>query len=93
MYLVSAWAEANRFVLGQVAADARSNEITAIPALPKSPDPTGCLVPVEAMGCHTLIAAHITAAQAAARRNRPQRPTGRPSPETEQQARGNTQAR
>ena len=33
LHLVSAWASANRLVLGQVAVDEKSNEITAIPAL------------------------------------------------------------
>ncbi len=31
LHMVSAWASANRLVLGQVATDAKSNEITAIP--------------------------------------------------------------
>ncbi|MBI2941785.1 MAG: ISAs1 family transposase, partial [Chloroflexi bacterium] len=33
IHMVSAWASANRLVLGQVKVDAKSNEITAIPAL------------------------------------------------------------
>jgi hypothetical protein len=33
LHLVSAWATANRVVLGQVATEAKSNEITAIPQL------------------------------------------------------------
>lgn len=33
IHMVSAWAAANRLVLGQVKVDAKSNEITAIPAL------------------------------------------------------------
>lgn len=33
IYMVSAWAEANRLVLGQVKVDDKSNEITAIPLL------------------------------------------------------------
>src|SRR5487761_748237 len=33
LHLVSAWATANHLVLGQVAAEAKSNEITAIPIL------------------------------------------------------------
>jgi hypothetical protein len=32
-HLVSAWATTNRVVLGQVATEAKSNEITAIPRL------------------------------------------------------------
>ena len=33
IHMVSAWAQANRVVLGQVKTDAKSNEITAIPKL------------------------------------------------------------
>src|SRR5207249_1548471 len=33
LHLVSAWATANHLVLGQVAVDAKSNEITALPTL------------------------------------------------------------
>jgi hypothetical protein len=33
LHVVSAWAASNRLVLGQVATDAKSNEITAIPRL------------------------------------------------------------
>ena len=33
LHMVSAWATANRVVLGQVATEAKSNEITAIPRL------------------------------------------------------------
>ena len=64
LYLVSAWADANRLVLGQVAVDAKSNEITAIPALLNLLDLTGCIVTIDAMGCQTAIAQQITAAEA-----------------------------
>jgi hypothetical protein len=33
IHVVTAWAEKNRLVLGQVKVDEKSNEITAIPAL------------------------------------------------------------
>jgi predicted transposase YbfD/YdcC len=64
LYLVSAWAEANRLVLGQVAVAEKSNEITAIPALLKLLELTGCIVTIDAMGCQTAIASQISEAGA-----------------------------
>jgi predicted transposase YbfD/YdcC len=61
LHVVSAWATANGIVLGQVAVDERSNEITAIPALLEVPALSGCIVTIDAMGCHTAIAAKIVA--------------------------------
>jgi predicted transposase YbfD/YdcC len=61
LVLVSAWAEANRLVLGQVAVDPGSNEIPAIPALLQQLALAGCLVTVDAAGCQTAIAAQIVA--------------------------------
>lgn len=59
LHLVSAWASANRLVLGQVAVEAKSNEITAIPVLLRLLDLRGCTVTVEAIGCQTAIAEAI----------------------------------
>lgn len=59
IHMVSAWASANRLVLGQVKVDEKSNEITAIPALLKLLVLQGCLVTIDAMGCQTEIAAQI----------------------------------
>jgi predicted transposase YbfD/YdcC len=59
VHLVSAWASANRLVLGQVAVDDKSNEITALPALIKLLDLRGSIVTIDAMGCQTAIAAAI----------------------------------
>jgi predicted transposase YbfD/YdcC len=59
LHMVSAFASANGVVLGQVKTDAKSNEITAIPALLALLDIRGCLVSIDAMGCQTAIAAHI----------------------------------
>jgi predicted transposase YbfD/YdcC len=59
--LVSAWAEANRLVLGQVAVAAKSNEITAIPALLELLALEGCIVTIDAIGCQTAIAQRIVA--------------------------------
>ena len=61
LHLVSAWASANRVVLGQVATQAKSNEITAIPQLLALLHIAGCIVTIDAMGCQTKIAAQIIA--------------------------------
>jgi predicted transposase YbfD/YdcC len=62
--MVSAWASANRLVLGQVKVDDKSNEITAIPQLLKALEVSGCIVTIDAIGCQTEIAETIIAKQA-----------------------------
>ena len=57
--MVSAWAVENHLTLGQVATDAKSNEITAIPELLKLLDLEGAVVTIDAMGCQKDIAAGI----------------------------------
>jgi len=57
--MVSAWASANRLVLGQVKVDEKSNEITAIPYLLEALAVSGCIVTIDAMGCQTDIAEQI----------------------------------
>ena len=59
VHLVSAWASANRLVLGQVAVADKSNEITALPVLIKLLDLRGSIVTIDAMGCQTELAAAI----------------------------------
>lgn len=59
IHIVSAWAEKNRLVLGQVKVDEKSNEITAIPDLLRVLDITGCIVTTDAMGCQQEIAATV----------------------------------
>jgi predicted transposase YbfD/YdcC len=59
LHMVSAWAVANRVVLGQVATDAKSNEIEAIPRLLETLFLAGCIVTIDAMGCQTKIAEKI----------------------------------
>jgi predicted transposase YbfD/YdcC len=54
--MVSAWATANRLVLGQVKTDDTSNEITAIPELLRLLELTSCIVTIDAIGCQTAIA-------------------------------------
>jgi predicted transposase YbfD/YdcC len=59
LHLVSAWACDARLTLGQVAVDAKSNEITAIPLLVALLDIKGCIVTIDAMGCQKDIAVAI----------------------------------
>jgi predicted transposase YbfD/YdcC len=59
IHMVSAWATANRLVLGQVKVNDKSNEITAIPELLRLLELTGCIVTIDAMGCQTEIAETI----------------------------------
>jgi predicted transposase YbfD/YdcC len=59
LHLVSAWACQARLTLGQVAVEAKSNEITAIPVLLELLDLKDCIVTIDAMGCQTEIAAAI----------------------------------
>ena len=60
--MLSAWASDQRLVLGSVAVDLKSNEITAIPVLLKSLELEGCVVTIDAMGCQTNIAREIVEA-------------------------------
>jgi predicted transposase YbfD/YdcC len=55
IHRVSAWACANRVVLGQVKTQEKSNEITAIPELLKLLELKGCTVTIDAMGCQKEI--------------------------------------
>jgi predicted transposase YbfD/YdcC len=59
--VVSAWASANGLVLGQVATDTKSNEITAIPELLRVLDLKGCIITIDAAGTQTAIAEQIVA--------------------------------
>lgn len=57
--MVSAWATANRLVLGQVKVDDKSNEIKAVPELLQALDISDCIVTTDAMGCQKEIAALV----------------------------------
>jgi predicted transposase YbfD/YdcC len=63
-YVVSAWAEANNLVLGQVKVDEKSNEITALPELLRVLELSGCIVTLDALGCQKNIAKEIKEADA-----------------------------
>ena len=60
IHMVSAWASANRLVLGQLKVEEKSNEITAIPKLLTMLDIAGAIVTIDAMGCQKEIAKVIT---------------------------------
>ena len=59
VHMVSAFAAANRLVLGQVAVADKSNEITALPALLELLDLRGATVTADAMHCQRETAAAI----------------------------------
>lgn len=56
LHVVSAWANENRLMLGQIKVKDKSNEISAIPALLKLLDIRGSIVTLDAMGTQTEIA-------------------------------------
>jgi len=63
-YIVSAWAQGNGLVLGQLKVADKSNEITARPQLLHVLELAGCIVTIDAMGCQKTIAKEIIEADA-----------------------------
>lgn len=59
IHMVSAWANEQRLVLGQIATEEKSNEITAVPKLLEMLDIAGCIVTADAMSCQKEIAKTI----------------------------------
>jgi predicted transposase YbfD/YdcC len=59
IHVVSAWANKNKLVLGQIKVDEKSNEITAIPELLKALDINGCIVTIDAIGTQVDIVEEI----------------------------------
>jgi len=59
VHMVSAWANENHLLLGQIKIDDKSNEITAIPKLLEVLAINGCIVTIDAIGCQTEIAEKI----------------------------------
>jgi len=57
--MVSAWAAASHLVLAQRHVAEHSNEKTALPFLLEQLDLVGCIVSIDAMGCHAKIARQI----------------------------------
>src|SRR3954451_9929255 len=64
LHMVHAWATTNHLLLGQVAVDQKSNEITAIPVLLKTLAISGAIVTIDAMGCQKEIARTIRGREA-----------------------------
>jgi predicted transposase YbfD/YdcC len=64
IHLVSAFATEVRLVLGQVATEEKSNEITAIPKLLSLLDIAGGVVTIDAMGCQKAIVKTIVEREA-----------------------------
>lgn len=63
-YVVSAWAQSNGLVLGQLKVADKSNEITAVPQLLRVLELSGCIVTLDAMGCQKKIAKEVIEADA-----------------------------
>ena len=61
LHMVHAWACDQRLLLGQMAVDAKSNEITAVPKLLALLSLKGCIVTADAMSCQRAIAAQVVA--------------------------------
>ncbi len=59
IHLVSAWDSCRSLLLGQIKADEKSNEITAIPELLESLDLENATVTIDAAGCQTEIVKKI----------------------------------
>ena len=61
LHMVHAWAVDQRLLLGQVATDDKSNEVTAVPKLLEMLSLKGCIVTADAMSCQRAICAQIVA--------------------------------
>lgn len=59
LHMVSAWGCEQRLVLAQIATDAKSNEITAVPKLLEMLSLKGAIVTVDALNCQREIAQQI----------------------------------
>ncbi len=59
IHMVSAWCETNHMVLGQLAVEEKTNEITAIPKLLALLDLHNTTITIDAMGCQRQIAEAI----------------------------------
>jgi predicted transposase YbfD/YdcC len=59
LHMVHAWAAGQRLLLGQVATDEKSNEITAVPKLLAMLSLKGCIVTADAMNCQRATCAQI----------------------------------
>lgn len=57
LHTLNAWSVENRLVLGQLAVEEKSNEITAMPQLMDMLDLKGCIITADALNCQKNIAA------------------------------------
>lgn len=64
IHMVSAWAHHQQLVLGQLATDEKSNEITAVPNLLDMLDIAGSIITADAISCQKEIARRITEKEA-----------------------------
>ena len=60
LHLVSAWAVEQRLVLGQLAVDGKSNEITAVPKLLEMLAQPSMVVTADAMHCQRQLSQQVT---------------------------------
>lgn len=59
IHMVSAWANSNNLIFGQLKVKEKSNEITAIPELLDAIFIKDCIITIDAMGCQIAIAKKI----------------------------------
>lgn len=57
LHTLNAWSVENRMVLGQLAVEEKSNEITAVPQLMDMLDLKDCVVTADALNCQKIVAA------------------------------------
>jgi len=59
LHMLHAWSTDQRLLLGQMAVDGKSNEITAVPKLLELLSLKGCIVTADALNCQRTIAAKV----------------------------------
>lgn len=59
LHMLHAWSAEQRLLLGQLAVDGKSNEITAVPKLLELLSLKGCIVTADALNCQRAIAAKV----------------------------------
>lgn len=64
IHMVSAWANKQKLVIGQIKTDDKSNEITAVPQLLDMLEIAGCIVTADAISCQKDIVKKITEKEA-----------------------------
>ena len=64
IHMVSAWCQSNQMVLGQLATEAKSNEIKTVPKLLDMLDLKGAVVTADALNCQKTVARKALARQA-----------------------------